>query len=271
MSAAVTRADGGGVDHVTLMQGELAPGAERVYQLKFGEGPLREGWLFALVGQVRSGAAALTLLDPSGQTAGQWRWETGAKTRWEGLSIPRDGDYRVRVASVGAEALRYTLYYDQSCFCAGKKMPLEGGVVIFQGSATPGTPVEAWLGINDGMETSVEVAYRSAPAGRWPGDYTLIDITPQTDTQSETFRQDSLAFTSKSADPYFVIVTSNKGTGGISFLAQQGGGELAATSPAPASSAWLLYVAAAAGVVALSALALAARAGLRRKRAAHGE
>ncbi|HEX5690668.1 MAG TPA: hypothetical protein VFX76_11730, partial [Roseiflexaceae bacterium] len=186
VTATVARAEDGGVDHVTLMDGELAPGAERVYQLKFGEGALRQGWLFALVGKVTAGSAELTLLDPTDQSAGQWRWDSGATTRWQGLTIPRDGDYRVRVANVGAEALRYSLYYDQSCFCVGKKMPLEGGVVIFQGTADPGKPVEAWLGVNDGMETSVQVAYRSGAAGRWPDDYTTIDAALQTDTQSDT-------------------------------------------------------------------------------------
>jgi hypothetical protein len=122
--ATAARADEAGVDHVTLMEGELAAGATRVYQLKFGEGALRQGWLFALVGQVPAGTAELTLLDPLGKPAGQWRWEAGAPTRWEGLTIPRDGDYSLRVASVGADALRYTLYYDQSCFCAGKNWPL---------------------------------------------------------------------------------------------------------------------------------------------------
>jgi hypothetical protein len=211
----------------------------------------------------------LTLLDPTGAAAGHWRWEAGDITRWEGLTLPRDGDYRVRVASVGAEALRYTLYYDQSCFCAGKKMPLEGGVVIFQGSAAASTPVEAWLGINDGMQITSQVAYRNAPAGRWPDDYRMFDVTSQTDIQSDTFRQDSLAFTTVSSDPYFIVVRSTKGTGGISFLAQESNrADLAATRSAPAGNVWLLYVAAAAGAVALAALALAGWAGLRRKQAA---
>src|SRR5262245_41917302 len=164
VGARLARAEDGGVDHVTLMEGELAPGASRVYQLKFGEGDLRRGWLFALVGQVRAGAAELTLLDPAGQPAAQWRWEPTNAPRWDGIAIPRDGEYRLRVASAGAEALRYSLYYDQSCFCAGKKLPLEGGVVVFQASAAPGSPVEAFLLTEGGMETSVQVAYRSGVA-----------------------------------------------------------------------------------------------------------
>lgn len=262
---AATLAADGGVDHVTLIEGELAAGASKVYQLKFGEGALRQGWLFALVGRVRAGAADLTLLDPTGKPAGQWRWETSDAPRWEGLTIPRDGDYSLRVAGVGAQTLRYTLYYDQSCFCAGKKVPLEGGVVIFQGSAAAGAPVEAWLGINDGMETSVQVAYRVAASGRWPDDYRIIPVTPSIDTQGETFRQESLAFTAPSSDPYFVIVQSRKGAGGISFLAQedQGTDAAAIAGAAPAGNRWLLFVAAAAGGVALAALALAALARVR--------
>src|SRR5262245_37786978 len=158
ISAGLARAEDGGVDHVTLMEGELAPGASRVYQLKFGEGDLRRGWLFALVGQVRAGAAELTLLDPTGQPAAQWRWEPTDMPRWDTIAIPRDGEYRLRVASAGAAGLRYSLYYDQSCFCAGKKLPLEGGVVVFQGSAAPGSLVEAWLASDDGLETNVQVA-----------------------------------------------------------------------------------------------------------------
>jgi hypothetical protein len=262
LGGALARAEEGGVDHVTLMEGELAPGASRVYRLKFGEGDLRRGWLFALVGQVRTGAAELTLLDPVGQPVGQWHWEATDAPRWDGIAIPRDGEYRLRVASAGAAGLRYTLYYDQSCFCAGKKLPLEGGVVIFQGSAATGSPVEAWLAAEGGMETSVQVAYRSGPAGRWPVDYRVLPVVPRLDTPGDgSFRQESLAFTAESSDPYYLIVQSRKGTGGINFLAQEGSAGDAAglIQAAPAGQSWLLWVAAVAAGVAVVALGLAVR------------
>lgn len=256
IGAAPALAAGVGVDHVTLIEGQLAPGAVRLYDLKFGEGPLRRGWLFALVGQVHAGAADLTLLDPGGQPAAQWRWDATAQPRWDGLTLPSDGDYRLRVASAGGQALNYTLYYDQSCFCSGKKMPLEGGVVIFQGSAAAGAPVDAWLGMDSGVETSVQVAYRAAPAGRWPADYQLLDVTPSVDTQDDgRFTQLSLAFTAVSSDPYYIIVQSRKGTGGISFLTQEGTG----ATDQMGSSVWLLVVTGVAGAVALAALVMALR------------
>jgi hypothetical protein len=260
--AGPARAEEGGVDHVTLMEGELAPGATRVYQLKFGEGDLRRGWLFALVGQVHAGAAELTLLDPAGQPVAQWRWEPTDTPRWDGIAIPRDGEYRLRVASAGA-ALRYSLYYDQSCFCAGKKLPLAGGVVIFQGSAAPGSPVEAYLMTEGDMETSVLVAYRSAAAGRWPSDYRVLPVEPRLDTRGDnSTRQESLTFTAESSDPYYLIVQSRKGTGGITFLAQEGttGAETGLVQTAPARQSWLLWVASAAIGVAVVALGMAARA-----------
>jgi hypothetical protein len=264
--AAAAHAADDGVDHVTLMQGELAPGATKTYQLKFGEGALRQGWLFALVGQIRAGAADLTLLDPGGAPAAQWRWETGDATRWDALTIPRDGDYRLQVASIGAQALRYALYYDQSCFCAGKKAPLEGGVVIFQGSAAPGAPVEAWLATDGSMEIGVQVVYRSGMAGRWPDDYQQIPVTPHLDGQpDDSFRQESIAFTAAAPDPYYVLVQSRKGVGGISFLAQEGGaGPAAIVGGPPYAPPWLLGVAADAAATAIVALALAARAWRRR-------
>jgi hypothetical protein len=264
------RADDG-VDHVTLMEGELAPGAARVYRLKFGEGDLRQGWLFALVGQIRSGAADLTLLGPDMKPAAEWHWDTTGAPRWDGIAIPRDGAYSLRVASRGGSGLRYTLYYDQSCFCAGKKLPLEGGVVIFQGSARAGAPVEAWLAMDKGLQTHVQVAYRSTPAGRWPDDYRLLAVQPHLDTQStDTYRQESIAFTAASADPYYLIVQSDGGTGSISFLTQEGtdDGQAALVPDAPpARLPWLLALAAAA-VVAISVLTLAARAWLRRRTSA---
>jgi hypothetical protein len=261
--AGLARAEDGGVDHVTLMEGELAPGASRVYQLKFGEGDLRRGWLFALVGQVHAGAADLTLLDPAGQPTAQWRWEPTDAPRWDGIAIPRDGQYRLRVASAGAATLRYTLYYDQSCFCAGKKLPLEGGVVIFQGSAAPGSPVEAWLATEGDVETSVQVAYRSGPDGRWPVDYRVLPVAPRLDTRSDgSSHQESLTFTAESPDPYYLIVQSRKGTGGISFLAEEGdaAGTTGLVQVAPAGQSWLLWVAAAAIGVTVVALGLAVRA-----------
>jgi hypothetical protein len=259
----LARAEDGGVDHVTLMQGELAPDASRVYQLKFGEGDLRRGWLFALVGQVHAGAAELTLLDPTGQAAAQWRWEPSDAPRWDGIAIPHDGEYRLRVASAGSAPLRYSLYYDQSCFCAGKKLPLEGGVVIFQASAATGSLVEAYLLTEGDLETSVQVAYRTGPAGHWPADYRVLPVEPQLDTRGDgASRQESLAFTAESPDPYYLIVQSRKGTGGITFLAQEGAADGAngLAQTVPARSSWLLWVAAVAAVVAIVALGMAARA-----------
>jgi hypothetical protein len=265
--ARLARAEDGGVDHVTLMEGELAPGASRVYRLKFGEGDLRRGWLFALVGQVRAGAAELTLLDPAGQPAAQWRWEPTDAPRWDGIAIPRDGEYQLRVASAGAGALRYSLYYDQSCFCAGKKLPLEGGVVVFQASAAPGSPVEAFFMTDGDMETTIQVAYRTGVAGHWPADYRILPVEPQLDARSDSSsRQESLSFTAESPDPYYLIVQSRKGTGGISFLAQEGStdGATGLVQAAPAERNWLLWIAGAAAAVAVVALGLAARAWLRR-------
>jgi hypothetical protein len=256
--SASARAAEDGVDHVELVEGQLAPGAERVYDLKFGEGPLRQGWLFGLMGQIKAGTADLTLLDPAGQPAAQWRWDTTAQPRWDGLALPSDGDYRLRVASVGAEELSYALYYDQSCFCAGKLMPLEGGVVIFHGSASAGAPVEAWLGANSGMETSVQVAYRAAPAGRWPADYQLLDVDLGSDVQDDgRFRQEAVRFTAASPEPYYIIVKSRKGTGAISFLAQEG---VAEPAGAPV---WLLVATGVAVAVSLAALGMALRAWVR--------
>jgi hypothetical protein len=263
LSAGLARAEGGGVDHVTLMEGELAPGASRVYQLKFGEGDLRRGWLFALVGQVRAGAAELTLLDPTGQSTAQWRWEPTDAPRWDGIAIPRDGEYRLRVNSAGSAPLRYSLYYDQSCFCAGKKVPLEGGVVIFQANAPAGSPVEAYLMTEGDMETSVQVAYRSGADGRWPADYRVLPVEPQLDTRGDSSsRQELLTFTAESSDPYYLIVQSRKGIGGISFLAQEGttGDATGLVQTAPAPQGWLLWVAGAAIGVAVVALGMAARA-----------
>jgi hypothetical protein len=251
-----------GVDHVTLIEGQLAPGAARVYDLKFGEGPLRRGWLFGLVGQVHTGTADLTLLDPGGQPAARWRWDAATQPRWDGLTLPSDGDYRLSVANAGQQALRYTLYYDQSCFCAGKKMPIEGGVVIFQGSAPAGAPVEAWLGMDSDVEASVQVAYRAAPSGRWPADYQLLDVAPSVDTQDDgRFTQISLAFTAVTSEPYYIIVQSRKGTGGISFLTQ------VATDDAQQARnpSWLLVVTAVAVVMALATLGMAARVWWRRR------
>ncbi|MFL5800842.1 MAG: hypothetical protein ACJ8CR_03795 [Roseiflexaceae bacterium] len=265
VGAAAARAADGGVDHVTLIEGELAPGASRVYALKFGEGPLRRGWLFALVGQVHAGTADLTLLDPVGQPAAQWRWDATAEPRWDGLTLPSDGDYRLRVTSAGEQALRYTLYYDQSCFCAGKKVPLEGGVVIFQGSAPAGAPVEAWLGMDSSIEVSLQVAYRATPAGRWPTDYQLLAVAPSSDIQDDgRFLQESITFTAVSSDPYYIIVQSRKGIGGISFLAQEGAA--ADTSDQARRPIWLLTIAGAAVAAALAALGMAVRARLRKTR-----
>jgi hypothetical protein len=90
---------------------------------------------------------------------------------------------------------------------------------------------------------------------------------PRLDTHGDgSFRQESLSFIAESADPYYLIVQSRKGTGGITFLAQEGAadGTAGLVQVAPTGRSWLLWVAAAAIGVALVALALAARTWLAR-------
>ena len=248
-----------GVDHVTLIEGELAPGAARTYQLVFAEGDLRAGWLFALVGQVQAGIADLTLIGPGGEQASHWRWTPTAAPRWDGIALPRDGAYSLRIGSAGDAALRYTLYYDQSCFCSGKKLPLEGGVIIFQASAAPGTRLESFLAMDTTMDTSVQLAYRAAPAGRWPDDYRILPVTARNDTRSgDTYHQESITFKADTADPYYVIVQSRKGTGTVSFVTEEASGDadslidrIRSDAPDP-----LLLIAALAGATAIVALVL---------------
>jgi hypothetical protein len=119
--------------------------------------------------------------------------------------------------------------------------------------------VEAWLAMNNTIETSVQVAYRIAPAGRWPADYQLLDVAPGSDAQNDgRFLQQSLAFSAASSDPYYIIVQSHKGTGTISFTAQEG------TAEPLRAPAWLLVLTGVAVALALAALGMTVRAWLRR-------
>jgi hypothetical protein len=98
----------------------------------------------------------------------------------------------------------------------------------------------------------------------------VLPVEPQLDTRGDSSsRQELLTFTAESSDPYYLIVQSRKGIGGISFLAQDGGSGgagdatgLVQTAPPP--QRWLLWVAGAAIGVALVALGMAARAWRRR-------
>ncbi len=108
------------------------------------------------------------------------------------------------------------------------------------------------------METSVQVAYRTAPAGRWPADYQMLDADLGNDVQDDgRYRQEAVRFTAASPEPYYIIVKSSKGTGPISFLAQEG----VAAPPGP--PVWLLVVTGIAVVVSFAALGLALRAWFR--------
>jgi hypothetical protein len=210
-----------GIDHATVIQDTLAPGQKQQYALQFSEGPLREGWLFALVGRIWAGSADLTLLTPTGEVAGFWRWAASDALRWEGVALPQDGEYQLQVASVGTEALRFSIYYDQSCFCAEKPLPLVGGVAIFHGSAAVGSRVEARLSATPEVALDVQVAYRVTPRGQWPNDYQLVEIWREQAVQSaDGVNEEIISFTAASDDPFYMIVRSPMATETVRFAAQ---------------------------------------------------
>ncbi len=129
--------DGGNLQHIQREDLVLEPGRNAIYSLDFAGQPFTGGWEWLIRADVDGDVGVrLTQL---GQTVDQWEWGTGSHT--ETTTIPDNGTLLLEFSNDGSRNATVAFYYDQTCRCLFKLVPLAQGPVWFNIDAEKGDRV----------------------------------------------------------------------------------------------------------------------------------
>lgn len=170
----------GHIPHMNIVVQDIAGGAVADHRLEFEEGPLRAGWVFALIIAQQGGNMPLwvAVVSENGTEARNWTLQQGIVNKLTTL-LPETGEYEVHLENPGNETARYGFYFDQSCNCAGKPIPAElnPGLVIFNVDAQRGRRVQANFPEPEGVAIKVTAAVLDGERGSWPEDFRVLGIS----------------------------------------------------------------------------------------------
>lgn len=114
--------------HLDLWEGTVAPGESLRQLTAFSGCAMPEGWW---LNYWMDGAGLQLTVDHEGTTFGPWPMD-GERF----LQLPEDGFPVLTIHNPTNESHDFRMYYDHSCDCTGKAVPVNGGGIWFNAEAT---------------------------------------------------------------------------------------------------------------------------------------
>ena len=211
---------GGEFPHVNPLQVTLPPEGERLVELTFTEagpgGRFGAGWVFVLNALVAPGAPMRVDLRPGhvdglGEPVASWNFSAPGPQRVTTL-MPVEDVYTLHFRhGGGAGNASLLFFYDQSCECAGKPIPVElpNGLVVFNLNATQGATYRATFFEPAAHTLRVALALRTDPRSHWPEDFAVLQSSQEAqvrDVGAGPVRQHELTWTADRTDRYYFFV-----------------------------------------------------------------
>lgn len=207
------------LDHLHVTVKDLGPGeTHRVPIESTSHGELKAGWIYIVHGLVEGNESIQVALErdhePAENTENE-TWQPGYNTMY--TKIAETGPHDLVLHNPGDETIRYGFYYDQSCNCVGKAIPLPEGVVLFNYPLPADTPFQISYSIaferpvpEWGVKASLATHDNSSTTASWPEDF---DILEEKEISSDK-RQHWLNFTfqTDAQGTYYVHLEALKGT-----------------------------------------------------------
>ncbi len=125
------------LNHIRSAEVTLAPGESGNYTLSFSGSPFKAGWHWLVRADVEGAVGMDIFLDErflSRQNFGE-----GSHVRTE--TLPFQGKMRLELRNLQEENSTIRFYYDQTCECLYKRVPLQSGPVWFNVPAQEGQQV----------------------------------------------------------------------------------------------------------------------------------
>lgn len=202
--------------HVNPQGGWLNATETETYDLFFAESPtgfFDAGWVFVVNGIVYEGNAtpAMSLLFQN-RTVATWAIAPGKVTRQLTGLMPETGLYQLQLRNPGPGRVHVGFFYDQSCNCAAKPIPVEvpNGMVIFNADAQKGSTWRATFSEPAVHRLRLDLATRTDERSRWPGDFRVLQSSTAaaSPASAPNARLHELTWTADATARYYVFVQS---------------------------------------------------------------
>lgn len=200
---------GGSLCHLTLNVQDLAPGDEHTYALHSERiaGDFPAGWVVTAFAGIQGAGQVTANLTLGNETRHSWEWN-GNRFHSNSTRIGETGHYALHLQNPGTESVRYAFYYDQSCNCASKVIPINGGFVLFNYDLPAGRNVRLGFPTLEGWELKGQLALLKNDGGRWPVDFQILSTVQQTGKGWLQFD-----FQTETEATYYVFIEAPKGVG----------------------------------------------------------
>lgn len=222
--APVAAAHGGHeAEHVNPARIDLAPGASNTTELTFtegmGNGSFEAGWVFVLNAILIPGSAPATVElhvgheVALGRAVATFTVQAGPTQRFT-AAMPETGVYSIVVRNPSVAQNTSLLYFfDQSCNCAGKPIPVElpAGLVLFNVDVPRPSTWKATFPEPPVHRLSVVLATRENPNSSWPQDFRVLQRSDQAvlrDVGAGPARLHELTWTADQPGRYYFFVQS---------------------------------------------------------------
>ena len=166
--------------HMTLNVKDLGPGDEHRFLLhseRIG-GDFPAGWIITAFAGVEGEGSLHANLTLDNATRHTWDW-SGNQYSSNSTRVVEAGHYELRVHNPGPTSVRYAFYFDQSCNCAYKVIPINGGFVLFNYDLPAERGVRLGFPTIDGWHIRGHLAVLEDERGRWPEDFTVLETKEQ--------------------------------------------------------------------------------------------
>lgn len=175
-SAPPTLSHEGQIHHLEVRQNTLAPGANETLVVDFERGPLIQGWFFFVLVNLSEGDSLLLTLEKDHLVVHQWTITSLGRSLRSAL-LSTGGPFSMRLANPSAtKNASYHLYFDQSCNCPGKIVPvqLDRPLLVFNIDAEAEERIDARFLEPDAVNLKVSVATLKKATAQWPEDFEIL-------------------------------------------------------------------------------------------------
>lgn len=172
-------ADHPALDHLHVIVEDVEGGdTHRIPINSTTHGDLRAGWIYILYAHAEGNHSLQVELEMNGTQVDRFTWMPGGFNT-NTTKIQETGPHELAITNPGNSTVRFAFYYDQSCNCDGKQIPLPGGVVMFNYPFPADAPVKVAypIALDWHVKGTLATHDDGLSTAHWPEDFEILEET----------------------------------------------------------------------------------------------